>query len=158
MWSASGLGIPAKIRRKMRIRYSDMSVVFDRSVCTLCVVIWKVSKVKFNFWDTLYRRFTGQWASGFIFLRSRARRLELCCTTIERNWQIPQQLAWQADIAKSCNRCPYCRAFLEMIEGAQLVQKLTHILWNLKVHYHAAKIPLLDPILSHMNTVHIGFT
>jgi len=38
-----------------------------------------------------------------------------------------------------------------MIEGAQLVQKLTHILWNLKVHYHAAKIPLLDPILKHMD-------
>jgi hypothetical protein len=28
-------------------------------------------------------------------------------------------------------------------------------LWDLKVHYRVRKIPPLDPILSHLNTVHI---
>jgi hypothetical protein len=34
-------------------------------------------------------------------------------------------------------------------------QNIPHILWNPKVYYHVYKCPLLDPVLSHMNPLHI---
>lgn len=47
------------------------------------------------------------------------------------------------------------RALLEEDCSHSSNEEITRPLWNMSAHYRVDKIPLLDPILSQLNEVHI---
>jgi hypothetical protein len=49
---------------------------------------------------------------------------------------------------------PWSRVLFEKIMVTQLVKKMSHVLWNPKVHYHVDKGPPLVLVLCQMNSVH----